>query len=107
MEKSKGFRELIKDKHIPTEPLSISKLYDFLKDIHKDLVGQDLTGYPKHHVWEENGQVYSSWEIRPGMCTGDGGYKMFCDALKKEADKYAKSLSSRSSKRIKNESRKG
>ena len=44
------------------------------------------------------------WEIRPGMCTGDKGYKMFCDAVKKEADKYAKSASIRSGKRTKKKS---
>ena len=100
MEKSKGLRELLKDEHFSKEPLKVSDLYNFLKDIHKDLVGQDLTGYPKHHTWEDRGQVYSTWEIRPGMCTGDAGFELYTKALRK----YAESVGTRSSKRTKKKS---
>jgi len=43
--------------------------------------------FPKHHEWEENGKLYSCWEISKGIFTGDGGYREFCKIFHEEATK--------------------
>lgn len=43
-----------------------------------------------HNEWEEDGERYSAWTINgPGfsMTTGDGGIKLYNEALKKELSK--------------------
>lgn len=84
------------------QSLSVNDLYNFLKDIQKDSK-RKLHFTPKHYTWIENGVEYSSWEIAPGMFTGDAGMENYS----KELHRYAKSLSPGSSKRTKKKPRKG
>lgn len=47
-------------------------------------VDTNFLEYPKHYVWEEDGVRYSSWEISPGVFTGDNGKEMFNKAMEEE-----------------------
>lgn len=49
----------------------------------------------KHYEWEEAGKKYSSWKIiTPNgvLNCGDGGMKLFMEAMKKEGFRISKEL---------------
>jgi len=102
-----GWRKIVKEHgNELNQSLSINDLYNFLKDIQKDIQKDRkrlLHFTPKHYTWTEDGVEYSSWEIAPGMFTGDAGMENYL----KELHKYAKSLSVGGSKRTTKKSRKG
>lgn len=107
----KGFRQLKKEGLIDKQSISIQDIKDYLTDIFKTKTktkhNYNPFDYPKHYMWEEDGQMCSMWTLAPGISTGDGGHEMYCNALKEECKKYAESSSIRSSKRIKHVTRKG
>ena len=103
LKKNPGFRELLKD--IPqTESLSLKKLEDFLKNIHKKR-NPKWKGVTYHTGFFEDGTEYEYWNIN-GIFTGRGGYELFNKALQEECKKHEQSISFRSSKRTKNKPRK-
>lgn len=89
MKTGRGWNALVKDKDITEHILTEKELEDRIDELWKGspLSSSDIFGYPKHHVWEEDGIRYSSWEISPGMFTGDGGKEMYDKVLKEEFEK--------------------
>ena len=91
MKKIKGWRELVKDEEVTQ--ITEADIREYFKDIFKDLPKrQDLSKYPKHYTWVEDGQECSMWEIYPGMCTGDQGYENYCNSLKEQSEDILKSI---------------
>lgn len=63
--------------------ISEETIKDYLMELFQDRYKgkYNLLEYPKHYVWEEDGNVYSMWTIAPGISTGDGGIKLYAEAL--------------------------
>lgn len=67
------------------------KIREYIKQFQEETFEKTGIDHSKdgifHHEWEENGERYSSWEIRCGntvINTGDEGIRLYEEALKNQ-----------------------
>ena len=63
---------------------SVEEIRQYLTDIFKQRETSQPWSGTNHYVWEENGKQYSMWEVN-GTGMGDGAYRLYLEALQKQA----------------------